>query len=145
MQPSSSGPRAYACLEVWEIGRQLTGRHLFVTATGEELRAASARLFCCWWQELELLIGPKGVEAVMRRALKVATARQPLLQSTTIDVGGPSWAPLNEPPGGEAQAALCAAVGDLFLTSADVMCTLVGIDLVRPILQRLECALAERG
>ncbi len=143
----------YDCLaaEGSEAVRALLEQFVYVrlrpAASGGEVAAAFGPLLECTWLELSALIGPRGTRAVAERALTLAGARAPLLHRA-VDVGddGVSLARLTASleasrSGDELQAAL---VG-LYLSAMEILCSLIGIDLVQSILRRIASLAALRS
>lgn len=146
--PASAPP--YVCLGPEETARFSI---LVTSFVDEQLATAPASadalegfvaLFDRTWLAISPIIGAKGVRAIMARATKLTQARRPLLDLVDVSEEGVSLARLRagEPPAVEV---LRASMTDLFCTAMDVLCSLIGIDLVQPMLQSLERSPEGRG
>jgi hypothetical protein len=102
-----------------------------------DLLALFSGLSSTIWQVLSPLIGNKGVSALMGRSLRLAAARHPFLRQVVITSEGIAFTSLQ---GDESltSAVLYDGLLDLFCTAMDLLCSLIGIDLVQPMLENME-------
>ena len=86
--------------------------------------------------DLGLMIGPKGINAVLQRALRTVRPSQPLLVAVRVNDHGLHLEALE---GTESdRAAIGEALGELFIATMEVTASLIGYDLVEPIICRIE-------
>jgi hypothetical protein len=129
------GPEGIALFRRLALG--VVGEEIAAEATRADLLAAFSDLSTIVWQSLSPLIGKRGVEAVLLRAARLAGERHPLLQLLVITPEGVTFTRLQDDESVEL-ALLHAALTDLFATTTDLLCSLIGIDLLRPMLARME-------
>ncbi len=93
-------------------------------------------------QELAYLLGPRGVEAVLVRALSVVRTRLPgvdhfvLISREKLELS---------PRSAEEGCALSRQFCFFYLTAMDITSSLIGFDLVEPVLRRVELRREEQG
>ncbi len=118
------------------VCEQLVRRHLNEPGGREEVIAAFADLFDHTVYDFGLMIGPKGICAVLERALQAVRRDQPLLGLVRVSDHAVH---LDRLQTADAEvAAITAALTDLFITAMDVIASLIGFDLVLPIMRRFE-------
>ncbi len=114
-------------------------------ASEAEVAAAFGRLYSCTWLELSFLIGPRGTRAVAERALRRALTRTALLWGVDVHDDGLSFERLQiSAEASEGGPALQEALADLYFSCMEIMCSLIGVDLVQSILNRIESLSARR-
>ncbi len=93
-------------------------------------------------QELAYLLGPRGVEAVLERALNVVRAREPGLDHLVaisrdkIELS---------PRSAEERCGMGRQFCSFYLTAMEITSSLIGFDLVEPVLRRVELRRQEQG
>jgi hypothetical protein len=101
-----------------------------------QIIAAFGGLFDRAARDLGLMIGPKGINAVLQRALHIARPRQPPLLMVGVNDDGLHLESLE---GSESDCtAIADALAELFIITMEVMASLIGYDLVAPIIRRME-------
>lgn len=131
------GPEGLAAaLDALERGTRLPEE-----ASREEVLAAYSELFQRAFDNLATMVGSKGAQAITQRAIKVASVRSPALADV---VASESRVMLD---GGRVRTAspeqLRDAVDDLFLTTMDVLASLIGAELLSALLGRITSAGAD--
>ncbi len=105
------------------------------SATLDETHARYVLLFDRAHASLVPLLGPLGTQAVVRRAIARATRRQPVLTNVVVTESRVMLDAVVS--NGPATKELRAAADDLFCSTMDVVASLIGLDLLLPMLERL--------
>ncbi len=122
-----------------QLGKRLARK----SAERDDLIAAFGALFERTWRDLGLMVGAQGVSAVLQRAQRLTRLRHPLIELVKIDDHAVHLEGLH---GCESTlAAIRDALTEVFVTSMEIMASLIGYDLVAPLVQGIEAELQSKG
>ena len=123
---------------------EVLGQRLARKSDGrDEVVAAFAALFERTWRDLGLMVGAKGVSSVMQRARRLARGGQPAVELVKVNDRAVHLEALQ---GSELTPnAIRDGLTEVFVTTMEIMASLIGYDLVAPLVQGIEAELRMRG
>ncbi len=109
----------------------------------DQVLAAYSELFERTFAHLSLMVGAKGAQAIAQRGIKRARARQPSLGSAVVSETRVVLDGVRKQSSNAQE--MQHAVEHLFLMTMDVLASLIGVDLLTTVLEKLTARQDEAG
>ncbi len=136
--PSLGSDGLAAVLKAIEESTELPAR-----ASADEVLARYSDLFERAFAQLSVMVGAGGAQAITQRAIRRASARLPALSRVAVSEAKILLDPIRG--GSSDPEELQEAIEDLFVTTMDVLASLIGVDLLAVLLERMTSSATTGG